>query len=71
MNFGAITNSWRLQLEDQDINDLVAEAKARGAKHIELRQTCLGDCESGRGRGLEAGVAAVESLGGLIPGVVF
>jgi sugar phosphate isomerase/epimerase len=49
MNFGAITNSWRLQLADQDINDLVAEAKARGAKHIELRQTCLGDCESGEG----------------------
>ena len=49
MIFGAITNSWRLQLADQDINDLVAEAKARGARHIELRQTCLGDCESGEG----------------------
>ena len=36
-------------MADQDINDLVAEAKARGAKHIELRQTCLGDCESGEG----------------------
>lgn len=49
MNFGAITNSWRLQLESQDIHALVSEAKARGARHIELRQTCLGDCESGEG----------------------
>jgi sugar phosphate isomerase/epimerase len=49
MIFGAITNSWRLQLEDQEINGLVSEAKTRGAGHIELRQTCLGDCESGQG----------------------
>lgn len=49
MNFGAITNSWKLQLNDTEMRDLVSDAKTRGAKHIELRQTCLGDCESGEG----------------------
>jgi len=50
MIYGAITNSWRLQLEDRDLKDLVKEAQARGAHHIELRQTCLGNCESGEGQ---------------------
>ena len=49
MIFGAITNSWRLQLEDQSLAELVARAAERGARHIELRQTCLGTCESGAG----------------------
>ena len=49
MKFGAITNSWREQLVDHDLTSLVKEAQARGAEHIELRQTCLGDCETGRG----------------------
>ena len=49
MIFGAITNSWRLQLDSQDLAVLVKEAQARGARHIELRQTCLGQCESGEG----------------------
>ena len=49
MIFGAITNSWRLQLEEQSLVDLVGQAEAHGARHVELRQTCLGDCESGEG----------------------
>jgi sugar phosphate isomerase/epimerase len=49
MIFGAITNSWRLQLEEQPLMDLVAQAEEKGARHIELRQTCLGACESGEG----------------------
>ena len=49
MNFGAITNSWKLQLIETDLGALVSDAQTRGAKHIELRQTCLGDCESGEG----------------------
>lgn len=48
MIFGAITNSWRLQLESEELIDLVAQAEAQGAQHIELRQTCLGACESGQ-----------------------
>ncbi len=49
MILGAITNSWRLQLEGEALIDLVGQAAARGARHIELRQTCLGACESGEG----------------------
>ena len=49
MKFGAITNSWREQLADHDLTTLVKEAQARGAEHIELRQTCLGECETGQG----------------------
>ncbi len=49
MIFGAITNSWRLHLEDRTLIDLVGQAEAMGARHIELRQTCLGNCESGEG----------------------
>ncbi len=46
---GAITNSWRLQLADRDLISLIEEAKSKGARHVELRQTCLGDCETGEG----------------------
>ena len=49
MIYGAITNSWRNQLDDADLGDLIAEAQSRGAGHIELRQTCLGAAESGEG----------------------
>ena len=49
MIYGAITNSWRNQLDDADLGDLIAEAQARGARHVELRQTCLGAAESGEG----------------------
>lgn len=49
MILGAITNSWRQQLEQKDLTSLVKEAQQRGAKHVELRQTCLGDCETGQG----------------------
>ena len=47
MIFGAITNSWRQQLDEQELAMLVKEAQTRGARHIELRQTCLGQCEQG------------------------
>ena len=50
MIFGAITNSWRQQLADHDLAGLVKEAAARGAHHVELRQTCLGACETGQGK---------------------
>ena len=69
MIFGAITNSWRLQLQDQPLLDLVAQAEAKGARHIELRQTCLGACESGEGDdwrpSLEGLAAVVEAHPGL------
>lgn len=49
MIYGAITNSWRQQLADTGLASLVQDARGRGSRHIELRQTCLGDCESGEG----------------------
>ena len=71
MNFGAITNSWRLQLEDQDIKDLVSEAKARGAGHIELRQTCLGACESGEGESWRPVLPRLQALVDSFPELSF
>ena len=49
MIFGAITNSWREQLPSHTVLELVGQAVEKGAKHIELRQTCLGECEDGAG----------------------
>ena len=49
MKLGAISNSWRVHLESESIESLVGQAAARGAMHIELRQTCLGECETGEG----------------------
>ena len=49
MIFGAITNSWQRQLSTRALTTLVAAAQQRGARHIELRATCLGDCETGDG----------------------
>lgn len=49
MIFGAITNSWREQLPSHSVMELVGQAVQKGAKHIELRQTCLGECEQGAG----------------------
>ncbi|MBM3224831.1 MAG: hypothetical protein FJZ47_13640, partial [Candidatus Tectomicrobia bacterium] len=63
MIFGAITNSWKLQLDTQELPSLVQEAQARGAKHIELRQTCLGQCEHGEG---EAWRPDLQHLGALV-----
>ena len=47
MILGAITNSWREQLYSTDFSRLVERARRRGAAHIELRQTCLGEYEEG------------------------
>ena len=49
MIYGAITNSWREQLPSHTVKELVGQAAEKGAKHIELRQTCLGECEEGAG----------------------
>jgi sugar phosphate isomerase/epimerase len=62
MIFGAITNSWRRQLDGQDLAVLVKEAQARGARHIELRQTCLGHCESGEGEHWRPVLSRLEAL---------
>ncbi len=71
MIFGAITNSWRQQLADHDLAGLVGEAKARGAKHVELRQTCLGACETGQGEEWRPVVASLGAVVDQFPGLSF
>jgi sugar phosphate isomerase/epimerase len=62
MIFGAITNSWRRQLDGQDLAGLIKEAQAHGARHIELRQTCLGDYERGEGEHWRPVLSRLEVL---------
>ena len=71
MIFGAITNSWRRQLDGEDLAVLVKEAQARGARHIELRQTCLGHCESGAGEDWRPVLPRLEALVQEFPGLSF
>ena len=71
MIFGAITNSWKLQLESQDLSDLVVEAERRGAGHVELRQTCLGDCESGQGDSWRPVLSRLRGLPAACPNLSF
>ena len=61
MKLGAITNSWREHLESESIESLVGQAAARGAMHIELRQTCLGDCETGEGDDWQPNIANLKA----------
>lgn len=49
MIIGAITNSWREQLPTLDLPRMIERARRRGASHIELRQTFLGQYEDGGG----------------------
>ena len=71
MIFGAITNSWRQQLKDQDLTALVQEAQTRGARHIELRQTCLGQYEHGEGEHWRPVLARLASLAQAFPTLSF
>lgn len=71
MIFGAITNSWRQHLESHDLYSLVKEAESRGAKHIELRQTCLGDCETGEGTEWRPVAANLQALVDAYPNLDF
>jgi hypothetical protein len=71
MIFGAITNSWRQQLDGQDLVALVQEAQARGARHIELRQTCLGQYEHGEGEHWRPVLSRLASLVQAFPALTF
>ena len=62
MKLGAITNSWREHLQSETIQSLVGQAAERGAMHIELRQTCLGDCETGEGDAWQPNIANLKAL---------
>ena len=71
MIFGAITNSWRLQLADHDLRTLVNEAQVRGARHIELRQTFLGACETGEGESWRPVLPNLQALVDAYPDLSF
>ena len=71
MIFGAITNSWRNHLADQDLAELISEAQARGSRHIELRQTCLGNCESGQGEDWRPNLAGLQAVADGFPDMQF
>ena len=47
MKVGVITNSWGIQLQNNNLTELVTRARNIGAKHVELRQTFLGELETG------------------------
>ena len=71
MIFGAITNSWRLQLEQSDLLPLVEEARSRDSKHIELRQTCLGSCETGKDQDWRPVLPNLQSVVDAFPDLSF
>ena len=71
MIYGAITNSWRNQLDDADLGDLIAEAQARGARHVELRQTCLGGAESGEGNAWRPNLETLAEVVVRFPALTF
>ena len=71
MKLGAITNSWREHLESESIESLVGQAAARGAMHVELRQTCLGDCEMGEGDDWRPNIEGLRALVAQYPDMSF
>jgi sugar phosphate isomerase/epimerase len=71
MIFGAISNSWRLQLDQQDLAELVKQAQARGSRHVELRQTCLGAYEQGEGEDWRPVLPKMQSLVDGFPDLTF
>ncbi len=71
MIFGAITNSWRIQLENSELAGLIAQAESIGARHIELRQTCLGSCESGEGEDWRPSLERLEEVVKAHPGLTY
>ena len=52
----------RQQLDEQDLAVLFQEAQTRGARHIELRQTCLGEYEHGEGEHWRPVLSRLASL---------
>ncbi len=73
MIYGAITNSWRNLLDEggATLGDLIGAAAAGGARHIELRQTCLAAAESGAGDEWRPNLKELAELVARFPGVTF
>jgi len=71
MIYGAITNSWRQHLAEGNLLDLIQEAENRGACHVELRQTCLGNCESGEGKEWRPNLEGLQQVVDSFPNLSF
>ncbi len=71
MIYGAITNSWREQLPSHTVKELVGAAVERGAEHIELRQTCLGECEEGAGDDWRPKLEKLQAVVDAYPSLTF
>ena len=71
MIYGAITNSWREQLPSQSVKELIGLAAQKGAKHIELRQTCLGECEAGSGHDWRPNMSQLQKIVDAYPDMTF
>jgi len=71
MIYGAITNSWREQLPSSTVKELVGVAVEKGAKHIELRQTCLGECEEGAGDDWRPNLGQLQDVVAAYPALTF
>ena len=71
MIYGAITNSWREQLPAQSVKELVGIAVQKGAKHVELRQTCLGECEEGAGPDWRPNLGELQQVVDAYPELTF
>ena len=62
MKIGAITNSFGVQIDGGNLPDLVRDARDCGSKHIELRQSFLGDCETGTAGGWRPVIGKLRAL---------
>ncbi len=71
MIIGAITNSWREHIPHTDIARMVERVRNRGASHIELRQTFLGQYEQGSGDDWRPDIGGLERLSRTFPTMSF
>ncbi|MBU0730072.1 MAG: hypothetical protein KKA70_10040, partial [Proteobacteria bacterium] len=71
MILGAISNSWKLQLSNHDLKKLVQDAQTCGARQIELRQTCLGDYETGDGEAWRPATQKLAEMARAFPQLSF
>ena len=71
MILGAVSNSWREALPSTDLPLLVERVQQRGAAHIELRQTCMGQYEEGSEDGWRPVADKMAGLANTFPQLTF
>ena len=71
MILGAITNSWGEHIYGIDLPRLIERVRRRGASHVELRQTYLGQYEEGAGDEWRPMVDKMARLSRTFPSLTF